>query len=133
MTPSNSLFGPEFVKNLLAQTLAASEVMTKSLYRMMWDSLLLYLKAHWISVLIFLAVILAIALFEYLSTGSWRMLGSVLYHYLYFGILFIIGLVKGPDVFISEYFEIACAIILYPICYWTVRVILTESGIRKRY
>ena len=80
---------------------------------------------------IMIGILLTIA-FALALMGRWGMLGSVLYHYLYFGILFVVGLIKGPEIFVSEYFEIACAIILYPICYFTVGTILDKTGIHKR-
>ena len=106
---------------------------TADAYRMIWDAGMAYLAAHWLLVIGVLIGILILAILRYLITGRWAVLGSVLYHYLYFGILFLVGLIKGPEVFVSDYFEAACAIILYPLCYLAVRKILEVTGIRTRY
>jgi ABC-type glycerol-3-phosphate transport system permease component len=105
---------------------------TKKAYRMLWDAFIPILLEHWISILIFLTAILSIAIIRALA-GYWGMLGKVLYHYLYFGILFVIGFIRDPEIFVSVYFEIFCAIILYPICYLTVGAILDKFNLRRRF
>ena len=105
----------------------------KNAYHMMWNELMLFLGTHWLAVIGYLTALLIFAVAIYLFTGRWGMLGSVLYHYLYLGILFLLGLIKGPKVFVSEYFEVLCAAILYPLCYLVVRKILTVTGIRSKF
>jgi hypothetical protein len=96
-----------------------------------WVSLMDFLSRHGVLVIVSLLTILVFAVIVYLISGLWSTLGSVLWHYLYFGMLFVAGLIWGPTIFVSDFFHEACTIILYPVCYFLVRVILTETGIRK--
>jgi len=58
------------------------------------------------------------------------MLGSVLYNYFYFGILFVITLIFGPDVFANDWFKIVLFII-YVVCFISVGKLLKKAGIRR--
>jgi len=58
--------------------------------------------------------------------GRWGALGSILYNTFYFGTLFILGLIFGPQIFIDDVFKMACTIILYPTCYLLVGLILDK-------
>jgi len=107
------------------------DVATKKIYQMLWTALLSFLVQHWIVVLIVLVAILGIAIMKALL-GRWGMLGSVLYNYLYFGILFIVGLIFGSDIFVNNWFSVACTLALYPICYAIVGIILEKTGLHRR-
>jgi hypothetical protein len=98
---------------------------------MWWNALISFLHQHWMAVIIILAAVFITALIRALM-GRWGMLGSVLYNYLYFGILFVVGLVWGSDVFVSDYLHLACTAILWPVCYFLVGWILDKSGLRER-
>jgi hypothetical protein len=63
--------------------------------------------------------------------GRWGGLGSFLYNFFYFGILLVIGLISGSEVFVDDYFNVACAIILYPICYVLSGMILDKMRVRR--
>lgn len=130
---SSTPFGPEqLVKEIGPWLLNALDEGTRQAYRWIWDGGMEFLKANWLWVGIVLFVIFLIALANALS-GRWGMLGSVMYNYLYFGILFIAGLIKGPEIFVSEYFELFCAALLYPLCYIAVGQILEKTGLKTRY
>lgn len=58
--------------------------------------------------------------------GRWGALGSILYNTFYFGTLFILGLIFGPQIFIDDVFKMTCIVILYPICYLLVGLILDK-------
>lgn len=121
---------PEFIKALIPQILETFDEATRKAYRMLWEIFMSFVVEHWLAILAVLTVVFFIALAQALM-GRWGMLGSILYNYLYFGILFVVGLIKGSDIFVSEYFEIVCAIILYPLCYFLVGMILDKTGIHK--
>ncbi len=127
---TSTAIGTEFTKKMIDALFNAIDEGTKQAYRMLWNALLSFLSVHWLTVIIVLAVILIIAIIRALI-GRWGMLGSVLYNYFYFGILFVIGLIWGSDIFVSNWFTVAGVIILYPICYLIVRVILNKTGLRK--
>lgn len=130
MNSTSTAIGTDFTKKMIDALFNAIDEGTKQAYRMLWNALISFLADHWISVLVLLAVILVIAIVKAVL-GRWGMLGSVLYNYLYFGILFVIGLIWGSDVFASNWLTIAGTVILYPACYLTVRIILDKTGLRR--
>ncbi len=97
---------------------------------MLWNILIFFLKEHWLAVLIIFFLIFVTVTVKAM-TGRWGSLGSFLYNILYFGILFIIGLVWGPEVFVSDYFNAAMTVILYPTCYFLVGIILDKTRARS--
>jgi hypothetical protein len=130
MTSTSTLFGPEFAKNTVNMFLNAVDEGTKQAARIFWDILKSFLIDHWLAVIVVLFIILVIAIFRAIM-GRWGMLGHVLYNYLYFGVLFVIGLIWGPEVFVNNFFNVACTIIFYPVCYIVVGLILDKVGVRR--
>lgn len=99
---------------------------------MLWDILIFFLKGHWLGFLILLFVIFISVTLKAMM-GRWGGLGSFLYNLFYFGTLFIIGSIWGPEVFVNDYFNAACTVILYPICYYITGVILDGTGVQRRF
>jgi predicted branched-subunit amino acid permease len=62
--------------------------------------------------------------------GHWWVLGSVLYPYLYWGIILIIGLIFGPAIFVNTYAELDL-FILYIFCFILVGRILNKTGLKR--
>lgn len=109
-------FGPDFPKQMVTMIMDTIDKVTKEVYHALWNILIAQIKEHWGFFLIILFLVLFFAFLRYMITGRWAMLGSVIYNYLYFGILFIIGLIFGPEVFANDYFKIVLAI-LYVVCF----------------
>ena len=131
MTPTSTPpFGPDFVKELVPQIFQVIGEATARSFRMFWDIGMTYLSQHWIAVLLGLLIIFIVALVRAFITGRWAMLGSVVYNYLYFGILFLVGISFGPEVFTNNYFKIVLAI-LYLICFVATGSFLRKIGVRK--
>ncbi|OGZ69166.1 MAG: hypothetical protein A3C50_02020 [Candidatus Staskawiczbacteria bacterium RIFCSPHIGHO2_02_FULL_43_16] len=130
MSSTSTPLGPDFVKDLIPWMLQQFGEATAKAFRMIWDIGIGYLAQHWIAVLIGLFVIFVVALVRAFVTGRWAMLGSVVYNYLYFGTLFIIGSVFGPEVFANDYFKIVLAI-LYIACFILTGRFLTRIGVRR--
>lgn len=131
MTPTSTPpFGPDFVKELVPWMIEQFGIATAKAFRMFWDIGMTYLADHWVAVIIGLVVIFLIALIRAFVTGRWAMLGSITYNYLYFGTLFIIGLIFGPELFANDYFKIFLAV-LYVICFILTGKFLTKIGVRK--
>jgi hypothetical protein len=122
--------GPDFPKQMVDLFFKAVEDGTLKAYRMLWDALLTFLSAHVIAVMLVMFIAL---IFTFLKAmmGRWGSLGSLLYNIFYFGILFIIGLIWGPEVFANDVFNAACAVILYPLCYIAVGMILDRMDVRR--
>jgi hypothetical protein len=101
----------------------------KQAAQMLWGILMVFLKEHWFAVMIGLLLIFIVVTFKAML-GRWGSLGSFLYNFFYFGTLFVIGLIWGPEVFVNDIFHAACAVLLYPICYFLVGMILEKTGLR---
>lgn len=101
----------------------------KEAYQILWDSLLSFLSNNWLSVAGFLLLLLVVSFIVALF-GRWGMFGSVLYNYLYWGTLFIFGLIFGPKIFANIFIDIAL-FILYLACYKLVGRILTGLHLKK--
>ncbi len=104
----------------------------KEAAQILWDILISFFHQY---ILFFLAIVISLLIFSFTKAvlGRWGMLGSVLYNILYFGILFIVGSIWGPSIFVSNYFHLACTVVLYPICYQIVGFILNTTGLRRSY
>lgn len=125
-------FGPDFVKELIPWLLKTFGEATAHAYRIIWDAFITLLWQHWIITVCVLILVLVAATVRAVTTGRWGWLGSVLYNYFYFGTLFVVGLIWGPEIFANDYFEIAL-VILYIVCFSLVGIILTKTGLRRRY
>jgi hypothetical protein len=132
MTSTTTQLDSEFLKGLFISSLDAFDEGTKMVYQAFWHSLITYLSAHLIAAIFILIVIFVLAIARYLKTGRWAVLGSVLYWYFYLGVLLIIGLIWGSDIFVSDLFHLVGTIILNPICYFIVGVILDKTGLHKQ-
>ncbi len=130
MSTDTSQISLAFDKQLVLEFLSAIDNATKQGYRMIWSAMKVFLVEHWLLVIISLVCIFLIALLDYKFTRRWRMLGSVMYNYFYFGILFLVALIFGSDVFASNYFKIFLAI-LYVVCFTAVGILLKKTGVRK--
>jgi len=126
MNSTATLLPPNFIKDLLGNI----DEITKQTYQSLWNVLISFLVNHLIIISIVLVVIFIITVIMALL-GRWDILGKVLYNYIYFGILLIIGLIWGSNILVSDFFHLVCTIILYPICYWTVGIILNKTGFKK--
>ncbi|HEV7702314.1 MAG TPA: hypothetical protein VGO63_02640 [Candidatus Paceibacterota bacterium] len=129
-TSTTSPLGADFPRQLVLWFLDAIDEGTKQAYRMIWNAVKQLLIEHWGFVIVALVSILILAVLNYLATGRWAMLGSVLYNYFYFGILFIVTLIFGPDVFANDWFKIVLFII-YVVCFISVGNLLKKAGIRR--
>ncbi|MFA6094839.1 MAG: hypothetical protein WC757_03065 [Candidatus Paceibacterota bacterium] len=121
---------PEFLKALIQQIIQAFGDATVRTYHMAWGILITFLTQNLMWVISILVCVLVFSFVDYLITGLWKNLGSVLYTYTYYGILFIIGLIFGPEVFAKDWIDLILFII-YVISFIWVRTVLNRTGIRK--
>ena len=108
--------GIDFPKQIVTMITDAIDKVTKEIYQALWDMLITLIKEHWGFFLVVLFLVLLAAFIRYMITGRWAILGSIIYNYLYFGILFIVGLIFGPHIFASDYIKILLTIV-YIVCY----------------
>ena len=130
MATSTPVFGPDFVKELVPWMIEQFGIATAKAFRMIWDIGMTILAEHWVSTVVFLVAVLVVALIRAFATGRWAMLGSVVYNYLYFGTLFITGLILGPETFANDYFKIFL-VILYVVCFIITGHFLRKIGVRR--
>lgn len=130
MNATTSPLGPDFIKEALETLMNGVAEATAHTYRVFWEMLLSFLAQHWLGTLAVLLAILGCAILRYLITGSWRVLGSVLYNYVYFFFMFLIGLMGGPELYANDYFPIV-ATIVYIISFSIVGFILLTTGVRS--
>lgn len=126
MTPSSSI---DFTKGIILETAKAFNNAELHDVRLFWLILLSMLKAHWIAIVITLVILFVVSILLALM-GRWRMFGSLLYNFLYFGTLLLVGLIFGPDIFSNNYFDIF-TFMLYITCFILVGISLNKMGFRK--
>jgi hypothetical protein len=129
---STTTLATEFPKQFASMLFKALDDGTKLAYKWIWTAIKDLVTQHWGMVLLVLVIILFVAFIEYLVSGRWALLGSVLYHYLYFGFLFLIALFFGSDVFANDWFKLVL-FITYLACFALVGKILTETGIKRGF
>ncbi len=116
-------------KTFVLQILDALEEGEKGGYRMVWKFILDFISQHTLYVITALVVVFLIAFADYRFTGKWRSLGRVLYNYFYFGILFIVTLIFGPEMFANPFMALG-TLALYFLCYHVlVRKALIGLGV----
>ena len=98
-------------------------------YQALWDGLIVFLSSNWLSVICFLLFFLFVSFVKAVN-GRWGMLGSILYNYIYFGILFCLGLIFSPKIFANTFIDIFL-FLLYLLCYWLVGKILKKLNLKK--
>lgn len=116
-------------KKFVLQALDALGEGEKGGYRMVWKFILDFISQHTLYVISILVIVFAIAFLDYKFTGKWRSLGRVLYNYFYFGILFIVTLIFGPEMFANPFMALG-TLALYFLCYHVlVRKALIGLGV----
>lgn len=130
MNSTSTPLSQDFPKQVVGLFLNAIDEGTKQAARMLWGILTTFLSEHWLVVLLLLFVVFVAVTLKAMM-GRWGSLGSFLYNVFYFGILLIVGLIWGPEVFVGDYFKAACAVILYPVCYFLVGLILDKMRVRR--
>ncbi len=120
----------DFPKQVVLMFQNAIEEGTKQGYHMIWSELQKFIAEHPMFVILMLIGFFLLALLNYFTTGRWTMLGSIMYHYLYGGVLYLIAFFFGTDIFTNTWFDIFL-FILYIVCFTMVGKVLTKLGIRK--
>ncbi len=100
-------------------------------YRIVWGIVVQFVSQYWVYILVFTLLLYVMVLLE-ARAGRWGMLGSLLYHTLYFGCLVLLALFAGPELFANEYVNIAIVMLLYPLCYKVVGLILKKLGVSTK-
>lgn len=107
------------------------EESTKEAARMIWTFAMSFLAEHWLVVmggflgLLFFLIILAIL-------GDWGGLYSLTYWTLYACLVFVAGLIWGPEVLVGDIFHIVYMAAIWPLCYFFTGWIWDRFGFRRR-
>jgi hypothetical protein len=130
MISTSTPLGSDFPKQIVNLFINAMDEGTKQAARMLWGIFISILKEHWLFIMVFLFVVFIVLTLKAM-VDQWGSLGSFLYNFFYFGILFIIGLMWGPEIFVNDFFNTVCAVVLYPICYIITGLILDKVRERR--
>jgi hypothetical protein len=120
------------VKQLIPQLYQAIGEATAHGYRIIWDAAWPIALQHLQAISGVLVLILVLSAIEAFTTRRWGWFGSVLYNYLYFGTLILVGFAFGPEIFANDYFKIFLAM-LYIVCFLLVRVVLVKTGLKRKF
>jgi hypothetical protein len=132
MSSTTSIVGPQFAAEMVRWMFATIDEATKTAYRMIWDAAMQVFLAHWGIIIAGLIVLLLISFLSAMTTRRWAWFASLLYHYLYFGVLGLIGLIWGPEIYANDYFRIVC-VVAYIACFSAVGWVLVRLGLRRRF
>lgn len=108
---------PEYVSDSFWSIFTAFENARGPTYVKVWNEVLIpVLQSNWLLLFATLIGLFIFASSIKVFTGRWALLGSVTYNYLYFGTLFVIGSIFGPEMFATFFIDIFL-LLLYFICY----------------
>ncbi|MCX6738893.1 MAG: hypothetical protein NT098_02440 [Candidatus Parcubacteria bacterium] len=130
MTATTTLLVPDVTKQMVDLIFSMMDKIKKDSAHIVWGWFISFLKEYWLAVLLVIFVLFITITFKAML-GRWGSLGSFLYNFFYFGILLIIGLIWGPEVFVADYFNATCVVVLYPICYVLSGYIMDKMKVRK--
>lgn len=115
--------------SLLADLMKIQDGATEKAAEMLSDiakSVLLSMKPYLPWLILGLTILLVLATLFALA-GRTRLLGRVLYHYLYFGIIAIVIWIFGFGILFNAYIDILL-LVLYGFCFWVTGLILSRLG-----
>jgi Sec-independent protein secretion pathway component TatC len=120
-----------FIKPLLIGLINSMEEGTKLFARTAWMLSLSILTEHWLLIVgIFFSIFVILIFLAVL--GNWGGLYSLTYWTLYVVIVFIAGLIWGPEILFSDIYHIVYIILLNPVCYYAVSRIWDRFGFRRK-
>lgn len=120
----------QIIANLGPSIISGIAEGTKIAANAMWTALANVFAEYWLYILITLFVFMAIATIK-ASFVYWGMLGSLLYHIVYFVMLVIIGLIWGPEIFFSNIYNAIGTVLLYRFSYYITGKFLELTGFKK--
>lgn len=123
-TPNN-----DFIKEVVSLLINALPNAIIWVSKLIWEAIKVFIHDNLMSITIILSLVLLYAVLRALM-GNWRLLGSVLYKYLYWGSGLLIAFVWGPEIYASDYIDIILYVV-YLVCFTIVGIILRKSGFRK--
>jgi hypothetical protein len=126
---NTSTQGTDFAKDFISQIPGIFEKGMVQGVKMDWNIFISFLTRNWLLLIVIYFVIFFYATLEAMMK-RWGMFGSILYNTFYFGVLFIVGLIWGPQIFLDDVFKASCVVILYPICYLVVGYILDKFNLK---
>lgn len=128
---STQPLGTDFPKQMVELLLNTIEESTKEYARIAWSLAMNFLAENWLWVMggfVFLLVVLFIKALM----GQWGSLYSLTYWTLYAIIVFIVGLIWGPEALVSDIYHVIYIAAIWPLCYLTTAWIWDRFGFRRR-
>ncbi len=130
MNSTTTFSGFEFDKRLVQGSINAMEEGTKYYARIVWSISTTFLVQHWLFVMGTFVLLLFLLILKALI-GQWGSLYSLTYWTLYAVIIFIVGLIWGPEALVSDIFHVIYIIAIWPVCYFLTGWIWDRFGFRK--
>jgi len=117
---AQSLILPDLFQNIMASSTVIAVEFAKSILTALWTSFQPYFP-YAAAVLFVLLIIASVNA----MLGRTGMLGSLLYHIFYFGILGVIIWIKGLGILLNPFFDLI-GFLVYRICYLLTGIILQK-------
>jgi hypothetical protein len=131
MNSTTTISGYQFDKDLVNSLMNVIDEGTKEFARTAWSWSLSFLAGHWLLVGgIFVAALVLLLIKA--ALGSWGSLYSLTYWTLYAVVIFIIGMIWGPEALVSDVFHIVYMAAIWPVCYLVTGWIWDRFGFRRK-
>ncbi|NQU39487.1 MAG: hypothetical protein HQ523_06010 [Lentisphaerae bacterium] len=131
-TSTTPLSGENYPQQFVQQLLDGLAEGQREACRLLWVAIKDGWLENWYIVLAVSVVLFALAITNVLSTGRWGFLASVLYHHVYLGLLFVLILAFGPEIFAHAWIDILL-LVLYALCFKCVGIFVNATGFRNQY
>lgn len=118
------------IGDLPIKMLNAANDAYKQVARALWDAIRPMIFEHWLIITTAVIVIFIITFIQ-AKKGRWGNLGKFLYRLIYFGIIFIILLIWGPEFFVENLYNTLGAFILYKVCYYITGMVLDKMRVKN--
>lgn len=119
VSTSSSFFIPQdFLPRLIDQIETVTSEIVRATFNLLWEAF----SPYWLYGIFILFILFFVAGIKFLF-GQWGMLGSLIYHIIYFGVLAVIIAIIGVEALLNPYFDLV-HVILYPISYLLTDLIL---------
>ncbi len=130
MNFSTTTIANELPKQIALLFLQKFEEAQKQMAHIMWNLAIDTLTRHWL--LIGGLFVLALVFFFLLALiGEWGSLYSLTYWTLCVVVVFVVGLIWGPEVFVSDIYHLLYLAAIWPICYWVTGWIWNRFNFRN--
>jgi hypothetical protein len=95
-----------------------------------WSIINPILIENWLKLTVAIIILINIAMLKFLITGKWGTLGSLLYNFFFFGIMYLIINNFGPEIILEDYFKII-SFLTYITGFFLTRLVLRSVRVEN--